>query len=83
MPNITGNITKTVYKGMLVAREGEVTTTGALGITAASGTGVNMTGSYRDIIDGLTFDASASNSIYGNSTTVQPPALAIDFFIKY
>lgn len=68
---------------MLVARKSELAITGALGVTATTGTGINMTGSYNDMVDGLTFDASASNSIYGNSTTVQPPALAIDFFIKY
>ena len=29
------------------------------------------------------FDASRSNTIYGNSTTVQPPAIAVNIFIKY
>lgn len=29
------------------------------------------------------FDASNSNSIYGNSTTVQPPALTMRYIIKY
>ena len=28
-------------------------------------------------------DASRSNSIYGNSTTVQPPAFTVNYFIKY
>ena len=31
----------------------------------------------------LAFDASRSNSIYGNSNTVQPSALVINFCIKY
>lgn len=31
----------------------------------------------------VTFDASRSNSIYGNSTTVQPPAACVRFMIKY
>ena len=31
----------------------------------------------------LTFNASRSNSIYGNSTTVQPPALTMRYIIKY
>lgn len=31
----------------------------------------------------ITFDASNSNSIYGNSTTVQPPALTMKYIIKY
>ena len=30
-----------------------------------------------------TFDASRSSSIYGNSTTVQPPALTMRYIIKY
>lgn len=32
---------------------------------------------------GYTFDASRSSSIYGNSTTVQPPAAVMQFCIKY
>lgn len=31
----------------------------------------------------ITFNASKSNAIYGNSNTVQPPALAAKFLIKY
>lgn len=31
----------------------------------------------------LSFDASRSNSIYGNSNTVQPPALTMRYIIKY
>ena len=31
----------------------------------------------------VSFDASLSNSIYGNSSTVQPPALTMRFYIKY
>ena len=30
-----------------------------------------------------TFDASLSNSIYGNSDTVQPPSSLVNYFIKY
>lgn len=33
--------------------------------------------------DGFDFNASRSNSIYGNSTTVQPPALTCLICIKY
>lgn len=29
------------------------------------------------------FDASRSNSIYGNSNTVQPPAICMNYIIKY
>lgn len=31
----------------------------------------------------LNFDASKSNAIYGNSTTVQPPAVTMRYIIKY
>lgn len=33
--------------------------------------------------NGFTVNLSKSNSIYGNSTTVQPPAIAVNIFIKY
>ena len=32
---------------------------------------------------GYTFNASRSNSIYGNSTTVQPPSVVMNYIIKY
>lgn len=32
---------------------------------------------------GFNFNAGKSNSIYGKSTTVQPPAIAVNIFIKY
>ena len=31
----------------------------------------------------IAFDASRSNTIYGKSTTVQPPAMIVNYFIKY
>ena len=37
---------------------------------------------YRWVIK-LGFDASRVNSIYGNSNTVQPPALTVKMLIKY
>lgn len=41
--------------------------------------GVNS-GGARQIV---TIDASRSNSIYGNSDTVQPPAVVMNYIIKY
>ena len=32
---------------------------------------------------GYDFDASRSNSIYGKSSTVQPPAVCVNYIIKY
>lgn len=37
----------------------------------------------EDSQQSLNFDASRSNTIYGNSTTVQPPAIGVNIFIKY
>lgn len=39
-------------------------------------------GTYN-LANGANFDASRSNSIYGNSATVQPPALTMRYIIKY
>ena len=40
-------------------------------------------GRYIDEGRGNMGNASASNAIYGKSTTVQPPALTMRFYIKY
>ena len=40
-------------------------------------------GSYYMVNMGINFDASKSNSIYGHSETVQPPAIALIAQIKY
>lgn len=39
--------------------------------------------SYKTTAIHFGFDASYSNSIYGNSYTVQPPALTTNYVIKY
>lgn len=44
------------------------------------GFGFNSSGT---VSRGFTFDASRSSSIYGNSNTVQPPAVAVKMLIKY
>ena len=38
---------------------------------------------WQDFHSDSTGSASASNAIYGKSTTVQPPAIAVNIFIKY
>ena len=38
---------------------------------------------YTGLWDGLKFDASAGNSIYVNSDTVQPNSLTCRFYIKF
>lgn len=47
---------------------------------AGSSVSVVGTENNQDIVK---FDASRSSSVYGNSTTVQPPALTMRYIIKY
>lgn len=59
--------------------------TGAMRIPAGenSGWAINAVAqSPQKATEKLTFDASLSDSIYGNSTTVQPPALTMRYIIK-
>lgn len=71
LPNITGSIE---------TPHGSVT--GAFTATKLSNSDIRgASGSYSRYRDN--FDASLSNSIYGNSTTVQPPALTLLPIIKY
>lgn len=83
LPNITGNVFPT-------------TETGATDGTPIGGDGAFKTVTNRsDIAVGradyigkgyypyANFDASRSSRIYGKSTTVQPPAIAVNIFIKY
>lgn len=58
------------------------TTQGAVAIQTANYAANIQSGdtAYRCDVD---FNASRSNAIYGKSTTVQPPAIAVNIFIKY
>lgn len=71
LPNITGGFNKTKWDGA----------NGAFYFVGSGGTNSNAasggSGSY------VGFDASRSNSIYGKSSTVQPPAVVTNFIIKY
>lgn len=86
LPNITGEISKTSstdwgvddpYTGSDSVANNAVLSRSAQ-ITMAQGNTVTAHG-----WNGFTFDASRSNSIYGNSITVQPPALTMQYIIKY
>lgn len=72
LPNITGQLgpsrTLHTYSGT------QVDTTGAFKKTSISGTRVLGASDENSYVYLYEFDASASNSIYGNSTTVQSPA---------
>ena len=71
LPNITGNTQNAVISG----GSNGTYTNGAFTEKRTTG-GVGTGSSFRN--DVLSFDASHSNSIYGNSTTVQPPAYVVN-----
>ena len=48
-----------------------------------AGSGSNPTAKGDGTPSNLGFDASRSNSIYGNSTTVQPPAIKVRVYTRY
>ena len=81
LPNITGGL----------FRSGAAGTTGLFDNANGSFSGnasrryaVNNTNAqYDGMISTISFDASRSSSVYGNSTTVQPPALTMRYIIKY
>ena len=76
LPNITGDIVSNVRYGFI-----QISSAGAFvkGTSVTGGlSGINSSNSNT-----IGFDASQSNSIYGNSTTVQPPALCMNIVIKY
>lgn len=75
LPNITGAVTDF----MNVSGTGTI---GAMAFTQDATTYKWNSGDYG-FDSRLTFDASRSSSIYGNSTTVQPPAITLIPQIKY
>ena len=76
LPNITGSLTSTATNGGSGPFRGtsnSVTSRGALSTAAISATYAGYS-KYGGTEYSVHFDASASNSIYGASNTVQPPA---------
>lgn len=81
LPNITGSF------DLLVANNAHIRPDRASGAFSKSGTygyisSGDASGSSSDLGQ-IDFSASSSNSIYGNSTTVQPPAVTMRYIIKY
>ena len=72
LPNITGT-----YRDHDNATEG-ITASGCFSVTGASGRGAWNANDGQHIV---TFDASRSSSIYGNSTTVQPQTIKVLYYI--
>lgn len=77
LPNIEGS----AYTGTLGRYGLDTSTSGALFMSEGPHSGASYTPGTPDTKIG--FDASHSNSIYGKSTTVQPPALTCRVLIKY
>ena len=77
VPNLTGNIT-----GYTLGSVKNGITTSGVFIKSAGGSATSAGSGAHKAVD-IIFDASDSNSIYGNSNTVQPPALCVNVCIKY
>lgn len=75
LPNITFNLWND-YRGYFQSANGALAVAGPLR--------PDWTGTGSVVFShGLTFNASRSSSVYGKSPTVQPPAIALNIFIKY
>lgn len=82
LPNITGFVTE----GVCYDVAGPNTTSYAEGAFYSSGHGeykYSSANAYPVPWSNLHFDASRYSAIYGNSDTVQPPALTMRYIIKY
>ena len=76
LPNITGSSCTLRYPVLLGGGSGPFSTANGDSTNALQSTGSAQGGV-------ITFNASRSNSIYGSSSTVQPPALTCLICIKY
>lgn len=78
LPEISGHTIIYQHTGWDESTNGAFTATSVDGgTTSNAGEVLNMKDTYFD------FNASKSNSIYGSSDTVQPPALTMRYIIKY
>jgi hypothetical protein len=75
LPNITGKIP---YMG--TGGQGADTSSGAFNNNVVQGVGYGTSGSWN-LASNVTFNASRSSSIYGNSSTVQPQAIKVLYYI--
>lgn len=85
LPNITGTIECEERTDVQFLADG-LNSLAFNGSFYHTGTTTRMTignGSNDTSIKGFGIDASRSSSIYGNSDTVQPPALTMRYYIKY
>lgn len=73
LPNISGTVG-------IVPTQGYAGTTGAFYVTNQKGASTNAQSGTANNLTG--FDASQSNTIYGNSDTVQPEAIQYPYYIQ-
>lgn len=77
LPNITGTLSTPSNDGWVPNRNGGLFVTGEKTIDYRT----HLETSTSGLANIQTFDASRANSIYGNSSTVQPPALTMRYAI--
>ena len=79
LPNITGQTN--CCDGFYLHK---ITSTGALFATNRFSDNYSNSrySPFNNVYHAIAIDASKSNSIYGNSTTVQPPSVTVRYFIK-
>ena len=82
LPNIEGGTNSAICVVKTDKTAGE-TWSGSIGVGASFNSTVEQNASSTRGYQMMKFDASKSNAIYGNSTTVQPPALTMCYIIKY
>lgn len=79
LPNITGSYTS----DFIIALKNNSQCIGAISSIVGNGGNYGNRGADSSWGYGFNFDASSSNSIYGNSTTVQPKSVELLYCIKY
>ena len=81
LPNITGTVY--IRSASYAGNSSLSGVSGAFSTTNDSGNVNKLSSSQASLVPKLNFNAQDANSIYGNSTTVQPPALCVNICIKY
>ena len=87
LPNIKGDFWNMAYQSKAIAEDDckqvSEAYSGAFSVRKIKEMVGYATSTSYEQYDGWSFNASRSNNIYGNSTTVQPPALTMRYIIKY
>ena len=81
LPNITGAWKRSDSDSVPVANGGMEASGAITRIHRSVNSSITTSSNTSNRTCGFTFNASNSNAIYGNSSTVQPPALCVNVFI--